>query len=168
MNTFAIGRRFDPRSVVVGPAGLRSPFRLWMTGSLAVVMAALIPLRESSLGTSSGGIRMLKHSRYDVDETVARIEIAARGEGLSVLARLGGERSVIVLASSIGGTLVVMDEPDSAPAVPLGLVIRGDGRGGADVLGLADAGDRKVWSQLPDAVLRDVAGLPTLVERALG
>ena len=168
MNKFPLSRRFAPRLAVDGPTGLRSPFRLWMTGSLAVVMAALIPLRESSLGHASNGIRMLKHSRYDVDETVARIELFARGEGLSVLARLGGERAVIVLASSVGGTLIVMDEPDSPPAVPLGLVVRGDGRGGADVLGLANAADRQVWAQLPDAVLRDVAGLPTLVERALG
>ncbi len=168
MNKFPLARRFSPRPSVVGPTEQRLPFRLWMTGSLAVVMAALIPLRESSSEPQSAGIRMLAHSRFGVEETIARIEQAARGEGLSVLARLGGDRSVLVLASSVGGTLVVMDEPDSAPAVPLGLFVRGDGRGGADVLGLASTGDHARWSQLPDAVRRDVAGLPTLVERALG
>ncbi len=168
MNKFPLARRFNPRPPVVGPAEARSPFRLWMTGSLAVVMAALVPLRESSTGLQQGGIRMLRHSRFGVEETVARIEHAAVGQGLSVLARMGGDRPVIVLASSVGGTLVVMDEPDSAPAVPLSLFVRADGHGGADVLGLASAADRSAWVQLPDAVLRDVAGLPTLVERALG
>lgn len=166
MNKFPLTRRFSPRPPVVGPTEGKLPFRLWMTGGLAVVMAALVPLRESTLGTQAAGIRMLKHSRFGVDETIARIESAARGEGLSVLARLGGDRSVLVLASSVGGTLVVMDEPDSAPAVPLGLFVRADGRGGAEVLGLA--ADSTAWKQLPDSVRRDVAGLPTLVERALG
>ena len=37
--------RESPSGLFV-PVEFRRPFRLWMTGSLAVVMAAIIPMRE--------------------------------------------------------------------------------------------------------------------------
>lgn len=164
-----LASRFIRRSLVASPTEARLPFRLWMTGSLAVVMAALIPMRETTGSPRSASLRLLRHSPYGVGETLERIETAARGQGLQVLARLGGARSAIVLASSVGGTLVVMEEPDSQPAVPLGLLVRDDGSGGADVLGSsAGPADGRAWSELPEAVIRDVAALPRLVERALG
>ena len=144
------------------------PFRLWMTGSLAVVMAALIPLRDVYETERSSTMRVLRHSRFGVNETVLRIENAARQHGLSVLARLEGSRPVIVLASSVGGTLVVMNHADSAPDVPLSVMVRAVAGGGADVL-IASAvrdGPRQ-WDELPRAVAEDLAALPGLVERAL-
>lgn len=145
------------------------PFRLWMTGSLAVVMAALVPMRDVPDNQRSDSKRVLRHSRFGVNETVLRIENSARQQGLSVLARTNGSRPVIVLASSVGGTLVVMDGATSALDVPLSVMVRAGVAGGADVLiasGSAVGADR--WSELPRAVADDLAALPALVDRALG
>ena len=142
----------------------RRPFRLWMTGSFAVVMAALIPLREAGAEERHATLRVLRHSRFDVPETLQRIELAARGEGLSVLARVGGDRPVIVLASSMGGTPVVMQDADSPPHVPLSVLVLACTEGGADVL---IAIDSQRWSGLPLVAAHDLAALPGLVERAL-
>ena len=54
---------------------LRTPFRLWMTGSIAVVMASLCTgrgvLDDERL---AGSMRVLKHSPYNAKETMQRIE----------------------------------------------------------------------------------------------
>jgi hypothetical protein len=161
--------RESPSGVVV-PAEGRRPFRLWMTGSLAVVMAAMIPLRgvpESERGQS---MRLLRHSRFNVSETLQRIEVAARDRGLSVLAKLAGDPPVLVLASAIGGTLVVMNRSDSAPAMPLSLMVSGSRDGGADVLVAAaptEDGMSSDWSELPPSVVDDLKALPGVIERAL-
>ena len=154
-------------NTATAPALSKRPFRLWMTGSLAVVMAALIPMREVS-ATERSTLRLLRHSRFDVSETVQRIEAAARGQGLSVLARVAGARPVIVLASAVGGTLVVMDEANSQPAVPLSMVVHAVEGGGADVLvSLALRTEFADWHDLPAAVARDLAALPAWVAQAL-
>ena len=142
-----------------------------MTGSLAVVMAAMIPLQDVSDIERNSTMRVLRHSPFDVTETVQRIGIAVRDRGLGVLAMVPGARPVLVLASSVGGTLVVMDEADSQPAVPLSLMVRAGHRGGADVwIGSTPAtasGAPSLWEALPTAVADDLEALPGLVERAL-
>jgi len=151
----------------LGAQFVQRPFRLWMTGSLAVVMAAMIPMRQAgSMSERSHLMRVLRHSRYDVSETLSRIEVAARDRGLSVLARVPGAQSVLVLASSIGGTLVVMDRPDSEPSIPLSLMIHSSREGGADVL-IGSMHSADAWSELPTAVVDDLRALPGVVERAL-
>jgi hypothetical protein len=100
---------------------------------------------------------------------VQRIEASARDRGMSVLALLPGARPVLVLASSLGGTPVVMERADSRPAVPLSVMIRAGSDGGAEVL-IAAAPARAAlshWADLPDAVADDLAALPALVDRAL-
>lgn len=145
----------------------KRPFRLWMTGSLAVVMAALSPMREVN-ATERSTLRLLRHSRFDVSETLQRIEDAARIQGLSVLARLAGARPVIVLASAVGGTLVVMDEADSQPAVPMSMMVRAVEGGGADVLvSRALRPEAADWHDLPATVARDLEALPSWVAQAL-
>ena len=152
----------------IASSAIRRPFRLWMTGSLAVVMAALIPMREVNVSERNSTLRLLRHSRFDVSETVLRIEAAARTQGLSVLARVAGARPVIVLASAVGGTLVVMDEANSQPAVPLSVVVHAVEGGGADVLvSLALRAETADWHDLPAAVARDLAALPSWVAQAL-
>ena len=154
---------------VLAPGESRRPFRLWMTGSLAVVMAAMIPLRDTSDVEGDSVMRVLRHSRYGVTETMQRIEAAARDRGLSVLALMSGARPVLVLASSVGGTLVVMDEADSPPEVPLSVMVREGPDGGADVLiGSASSADApRDWQSLPAAVVDDLRALPGVVDRAL-
>jgi uncharacterized protein (DUF302 family) len=158
-------------SGLVTPGEARRPFRLWMTGSLAVVMAAMIPMRGVSESDRSQATRLLRHSRFDVSETLQRIEVAARDRGLSVLAKLTGSPPVLVLASAVGGTLVVMNRADSAPTMPLSLMVSESRDGGADVLVASATTEEGVstddWSELPASVVDDLKALPDLVERAL-
>lgn len=168
---FVKGLRESPAGLLVPLASgeSRRPFRLWMTGSLAVVMAAMIPLRDVSESDREHTMRVLRHSRFGVTETVQRIEAAARMQGLSVLALVAGARPVLVLASSVGGTPVLMHEADSQPAMPLSLMVREGGSGGADVL-VAEASvahAMHAWHEFPAAVRDDLDALPELVERAL-
>lgn len=157
-------------SGVLAAAGARRPFRLWMTGSLAVVMAAMIPLRGAAEAERQHTLRLLGHSRFGVGETLQRIELAACDRGLSVLALVPGAAPVLVLAASIGGTLVVMSEADSRLAVPMSMMVRESADGGADVLVAAapDGEGAHDWSELPRSVVDDLQALPDVVERALG
>ena len=147
----------------------RRPYRLWMSGSVAVVMAALLPVRNAAASSSDGVGGSVRHSRFSVIETVKRIEETALRHGLTVLARTGGDRPVIVLASSAGGTLVVMNEGSPQPDVPLSVQVRESQGGGADVWISASPlqfGDE--WRDLPAALARDLVSLPALVDSALG
>jgi uncharacterized protein (DUF302 family) len=144
-------------------ASLRKPHRLWMTGSFAVVMAALGPAQDRILPK-----RVFRQSPYSVGETVQRIEAEARHQGLSVLAELDGSQPVIVLGSSIGGTPVVMDRANSRPDVPLSVGVRERAGGGVEVLLADDAQARDSdWADLPSEVSNDLAALPRWVDRAL-
>ncbi len=145
---------------------LRTPFRLWMTGSLAVVMAALCTGRDVLDDERlAGSMRVLRHSPYSVGETLRRIEAAAEARGLQVLARVGQQGPVIVLASTVGGTPVLMESADSAPDVPLSVQVVRTADGGADVLvpQSLDSG----WDGLPELVAGELAELPDLLDRAL-
>jgi hypothetical protein len=142
---------------------VRRPFRLWMTGSIAVVMAALLPTRASAEAEQNETHRVLRHSRYGVTET------AALSQGLSVLARLAASPSpVIVFESSVGGTLVVMDESNARVEIPFSLQVRESADGGADVLltTLAEAVPDQ-WQDVPERVVADLALLPGLIDRAV-
>jgi uncharacterized protein (DUF302 family) len=147
----------------------RKPFRLWMTGSLAVVMASLCTARgvlDDERLTNS--MRLVRHSPYGVGETAERIEAAARRRGQAVIARVEGDGLVIVLGSSAGGTPVLMRQPDALPDVPLSVHLRHAADGGADVL-VAQVGDVATdgWDGLPAGVAEELAALPGLLERAL-
>ena len=118
-------------------------------------------------------------SRYSVAETVQRIEASAQRHGLQMFALVDHSPSVfgkdvpegtgwkvVVLASSEGGTLVLMDRPGGQHAVPMSLVVRANGRGGSEVLVGAAASDAAL-AGLPVQVKRDLAELPELVAEAL-
>lgn len=145
---------------------LRTPFRIWMTGSLAVVMASLCTgrgvLDDQRLSAS---MRVLRHSPFGVKETLRRIEEAAEARGLQVLARVGQQGPVIVLASTAGGTPVLMQSADSMPDVPLSVQVVRSADGGADVLvpQSLDSG----WDGMPEQVADELADLPDLLDRAL-
>ena len=123
---------------------LGSPFRFWMTGSVAA--------------TSAGTLAAIN---FGVGETVHRIELAARHRGLTVIARREGEFPVLVLASSAGVTPVVMRGPDSPPDVPYAVHVRAGDDGHAEVY-LAEA-----VTGLPQDVAGDFETLPDLLDGAL-
>lgn len=128
-------------------------------------MAATIPMRGSFESERSQAMRLLRHSRFGVAETLQRIQAAARDQGLAVLALMAGARPVLVLASSVGGTPIVMTEADSQPALPLSVMLREVSDGGSDVL--VAAAHSGGWQDLPAAVVEDLQALPALVDRAL-
>lgn len=157
-------------------AAARPPFRFWMTGCMAVVMSAFAGTtlaRHESRG-------LISHtSRYSVAETVLRIEASAQRHGLQMFALVDRGPSssgksvsditgwkVVVLASSEGGTLVLMDRPGGQHAVPMSLVVRANGLGGSEVL-VGSPHSEESWAGLPVRVKRDLAELPELVAEAL-
>lgn len=147
---------------------LRKPLRFWMTGSLAVVMAALVTGRGTfDDERQNNSRRVVRHSRFGVDETALRIEAAARQVGQGVIARVEGETLVIVLASSIGGTPVVMSREGVQPDVPLSVHVRRSADGGADVL-LGSPAQMLLGDGVPARVAEELAALPGLLDRALG
>lgn len=145
-----------------------SPIRLWMTGSLAVLMVALTPGRTAPAEERLRSAKVSRHSPYGVEETMQRIEDAARTDGMSVLMRLDDARHVIVLASSVGGTPVRMQSAGDESEVPLALQVCQRPGGGVEVLlaACAEDGDSD-WAELPSAVVDDLARLPGMLDRAL-
>lgn len=137
--------------------------RMWLTGCLAVVMAAVSSeLARAQLDRPSSG----RLSRYSPDETLRKLESAARGSGYSVLAkvdapaRTAATGTALVLGLPEGLTPVVVDEQRHRLDAPLALVVlpRPDGR--AEVrMGTADAPP----AGLPEAADR----LAQVVDRAL-
>ena len=156
---------------------VRPPFRFWMTGCMAVVMSAFAGTTLAR--TESRGLTC-HTSRYSVAETVQRIEASAQRHGLQMFALVDRSTSrsgndapegtgwkVVVLASTGGGTLVLMDRPGGQHALPMSLVVRANLLGGSEVLvGPADC-DWVLIAGLPDQVKRDLAELPELVAEAL-
>jgi uncharacterized protein (DUF302 family) len=145
---------------------MKKLFRFWMTGGVAVVLAAL-GARAMAMEPRSG---VLRSSRYGLVETLQRIEASAARHGLAVFARSssvgvadGRTSYVIVLESIEGGTPVLMDGPHAAPDIPLSLTVR-QGDGGLAEVEIA-ASD---WEDLPVEVTRDLASLPGLVDEAVG
>ncbi|MDB5819666.1 MAG: hypothetical protein JWQ11_3306 [Rhizobacter sp.] len=145
---------------------MRKLFRFWMTGGVAVVLAAL-GARAMAMDTRPGVSRA---SRYGMIETMQRIEASAARHGLAVFARShavaqadGRMAYVIVLESIEGGTPVLMEGPHAAPDLPLSLTVRQGAGGLAEVV--IEASD---WEDLPHQVTRDLASLPGLVDEAVG
>lgn len=146
----------------------RFPYRVWMTGSIAVVMAALWTVR--GLPEDERVKRQFRHSSpYSVSETVLRIEAAAAERGLQVLLREAvGTSPVIVLASSAGGTPVLMAAADAVPAVPMSLQVRSLGGSRSEVL-VPDVARliARVSGEWPAEVAAELADFPALLDRAL-
>jgi hypothetical protein len=142
--------------------------RYWMSGGLAVVMAAL----GGNCFAADDRPSAVASSRYDIIETADRIEASAARHGLSVFTRLrqspvigiDGEQLalVIVLESSQGGTPVVMDGTSPRPALPLSVLLRVDDVGGTQVLITMVS-----WEGAPQQLAADVAGLPAMIAEAL-
>jgi uncharacterized protein (DUF302 family) len=148
---------------------MKHPFRFWMTGCVAVVMASL----GGGRALANERHPLTQSSRYKVAETVQRIEACAHKHGLSVFARLAreasqrpgerGEFALIVFESaSLDGTPVLMEGPGSPPEVPLTIYVRTDESGATEVLFTGTD-----WAGLPPGVSRSLTELPMLVADAL-
>ena len=147
---------------------MKHPFRFWMTGSVAVVMAAL-GMDRSAMANERHPLS--QSSRFRVLETVQRIEACAQRRGLSIFARVGNQArpyetpddaTLIVFESAAGGTPVVMESAGSHPEIPLAVCVRSGPEGDTEVLFAASD-----WEDLPPSVARDLTELPMLVADAL-
>jgi hypothetical protein len=146
----------------------RRPVQVWMTGSIAVVMAAMVQLRGETDADSANERprRVALASPYGVAETVLRIEAEAAQRGLQVLWRDARGDVLLVLASAAGVTPVAFD--GEAAQAPLALHVLPGADGAARVLlpaasGVLAGALRSVSPQAAD----ELAQLPALVERAL-
>lgn len=142
-----------------------------MTGSLAVVMASVCNVGGAAPADRRTQVRQ---SPYDVSETTRRLEQAAQAKGLQVLASVAPPapgpvpERFVVLASSEGGTPVMMDGTSAPPDMPMTLHVRATRDGGAEVLLTEvdiDLGD--VDSEWPSTLAGELSELPKLIERAL-
>ena len=145
---------------------MKKPFRIWMTGCVAVVMAALGAGRDADAAEAQG---LKRHSRFGVIETVQRLEAGAASRGFSIFASMEhaatrdtGASAVIVFESARGGTPVWMESDSDAPRLPLTLRVVLDGAGGSHVLISGALPD-----DLPDDVAHDLVQLHGLVADAL-
>lgn len=143
-----------------------------MTGSIAVVMASVAGLGQAATDRRAGLVRL---SPYDMRETVQRLERAARGHGLPVLVRV--DRSgrpeaacSLVFGSAEGGTPVCQASAGEAPDVALAVHVESmpDGRALVRLPALDACADGFGSADWPDSVVDELAGLPSLVDEALG
>lgn len=143
----------------------RQPFRFWMTGCAAVLVAAMAGPNARADERDAP----VRGSRFGLGETVQRLQASAMRHGLAVLAQVrapqragDAESLLIVFASAEGGTPVVMAAAGAPPQAPLAVVVRRDAQGRAEVaLQPAD------WDGLPEGVVRELTALPQLVDEAL-
>lgn len=123
---------------------MKTPSRVWRTGAVAVVMAALGQAGSATARTGNDERQVVRRqSPYGLTETVLRIEASARQHGMAVFARIeqgpaaAGPRAaaqVIVLESSQGGTPVLMADAPRQMEVPLSVTVRHDSQGRTEVL----------------------------------
>lgn len=131
---------------------MRKRLRVWRTGALAVVLAAVggAGFADDTGLLDEASLQCLS-SPFDVDETVHRIGLSARQRGMAVFACVephgggariargaapGNDARVVVLESAEGGTPVLMaegDSDDNAIALPLSIHVRPDGGGRSEV-----------------------------------
>lgn len=166
------------------------PLRFWMTGCVAVVSLAIGGTRTAwadERGAPGRSARFdWKPSRFDLAETLHRLEACAERHGLGVLVRwVPGEAgaapevpascqavaprragAVLVFEPLSGaGTPVVMHADESVPDLPLSLCVRTGEDGRAEVRLPSPAG--RYADELPPEVARELTELPALVADAL-
>jgi uncharacterized protein (DUF302 family) len=154
----------------------RGPHRAWMTGAVAVVAASIgggrSALAEENRNTST------RSSRYNVAETVQRLEASVHRRGLGVFACIAQPARddaasqstlVVVLESSQGGTPVLMrgEGPASESDVPLSLVVRPVSDDASEVIFPTEFGKWEDWHDLPQELAGELAELPAVVADAL-
>ncbi|WKB53524.1 hypothetical protein [Eleftheria terrae] len=146
-------------------------FRFWMTGCVAVVMAAV-----SAELAGAKSLRPLAaiESKYGTSETLRKIESAAEGRGYTVFARVAGRgpagealpSTALVLGSVDGVTPVLVDESGRSIDAPLSLLIVGLPDGRTEVR-FFDASRYGQLAPGSDPALAEVARLRSVLDSAL-
>jgi uncharacterized protein (DUF302 family) len=113
--------------------------RYWMTGCMALVLMAAgrlpeVPDSEDAADSKAGWVTL--NSKHGLDDTVSKLQAAARSRGMSILAkvapqqRAGGQDSakapalVLVLGDHDGHTPVVQDSSNASPHLPMKVLVK--------------------------------------------
>ncbi len=164
---------------------MKHGFRFWMSGCAAVISLALAGFVDSPTddGDADPKAGLMQLSRFDMAQTLQRLEACAPQHGLTVIAcwspRGGGSepaagslsragqatQSVLVFATQEGGTPVLMTDESAVPDLPLSLRLRqrADGRVEVQVPQVESA----FAHELPSKLIRELTELPGLVADAL-
>lgn len=154
--------------------------RYWMTGCMALVLLAAqqAPARQQRVDADSrrGCLRM--QSKYPVDETIRKIESAARSRGLLVLAVVDAARDVpgdgveptrvLVLGDRTGTTPVLQDDGSGDGIdLPMRVLVASREDGSTEVTISDPASLAREVPDLPAELARSVEALPALMDAAL-
>ncbi len=159
---------------------MKKQLRYWMSGCVAVISLALGGIKASWADDVDPRAGHWQTSRFDMAQTLQRLQACAPQHGLSVFAcwsptgrpaadprvaavSLSIAQSVLVFATRDGGTPVLMSGEDARPDLPLSLRlrVRNDGRVEVQLPSSAYVDD------LPHEVACQLTGLPGLVAQAL-
>lgn len=157
---------------------MREPWRFWLTGGVAAVLAA-----ASQDGPAGEARRSSRASRYSLKETADRLEQQAREHGLSVFARLspptrrtrhrvyadgGAEPTALLLVLGVdpAHTLVLQSTPEAGLDLPLTVLIE-QRDGGPIHVEFIDSSWLAECDELPRELVYPVTRLPQLVDAAL-
>lgn len=155
--------------------------RFWMTGCMALVLliAQQAPTRMQREADASRRSAIKLLSPYPMDETIRKIESAARTHGLPVLAIVEPQTTpadlphslmqptqVLVLGDSSKTTPVVQTEADQMIELPLQVWVaeRADGQTQVTV---HDPANLAHSEGLPEDLMANLAALPTWMNAAL-
>jgi hypothetical protein len=147
---------------------MAEPWRFWITGGLAAVLAAAA--QDDARSSENARTRI---SRYGARETVQRIELVARDLGLPLFAKLAPRAAnagewLIVLGSDTEHTLVLQSEPGAPLELPLTVRVATDGERGTEVRIAASGEWLAAQDGVPPEVAARLADLPKLVDAAIG
>jgi uncharacterized protein (DUF302 family) len=144
------------------------PWRFWVTGGLAAVLAA-----AAQADARSDGART-RVSRYGPRETIQRIETMARDHGLPLFAKLaprGAARDgewLLVLGSDAEHTPVLQSAPGAPLELPLTVRVAEHSERGTEVH-IARSGQ---WlaeqHEVPPEVAAQLQALPGVIDAAIG
>lgn len=148
------------------------PWRLWVTGGAAAVVAAVA--QTPALGAETWAKRSSPHS---LTETARRIERVAREHGMPLFARLtppaldmsaeAASSVMLVLGSDEAHTPVLQPTEDAALQLPLGVwVHEPQDEGGAEVQ-FRDPRWLQDNAALPPELADRIAALPGLIDAAI-
>ena len=130
----------------------------------------------SALAADNGLVA--RPSKYSVNETVEKIEAAAKARGLVVFARIDHAEAaqkagltmrptvVILIGSPKAGTPVMQAAPSAAIDLPLKALVA-ESADGSTTVTINDPGYLKTRHALPEELQKNVAGLGPLLDAAL-
>ena len=144
--------------------------------TLMISLAAFAVAAGNACAADSGLV--VRPSKYSVNETVEKIEAAAKARGLVIVARIdhAGEAQkagltmkptiLILIGSPKAGTPVMQAAPSAAIDLPLKALVA-EAAGGATTVTINDPAYLKARHGLPDELLKNVSGLGPLLDAAL-